>query len=660
MKLKLLVFIIIVFFTDIKAQNLNVTLRSHLPYPGQTQGNICGYVDSTGKEYALVGASIGLSIVDISDPSTPVEVYHHIGPAGTKSHWQEIKVRGKYAYVVTEAGGGLQIFNLSSLPDTSGIVMHSWKGDSVISGQLNSIHTLHIDNNFVYLYGSNLFNGGPVVADITDPWNPTYVGNYQNAEAPYVHDGYVRNDTLYGCHIYKGFFSVVDFRDKSNPVTLAVQSTPSKFTHNTWLSTNSKVLFTTDEVNNSFLAAYDLSDLQNIQELDRIQSNPGSNSVVHNTHIIKVAGNDYAVNSWYNDGFTIVDAGRPQNLVQVGNYDPYPTSGGGYKGAWGVYPYFPSGTIVISSDNIDDGLFVFTPNYVRACYLEGEVFDSVCGVTLNNVHVRIDSVKLHDSTNIAGEYKTGTAIPGTYDVIFSRSGYVSKTIKNVVLTAGNLTNLNVQLAPFSTVAVTGTVTDVQTSLPLKNINVFIADTVNNYSFTTDTSGNFSSCNIVAATDYDVFAGKWGYQTYCNSNQIIDSPTLSYQLKKGYYDDFTFNFGWTVTTTATKGKWQRLVPGKKDSLFYLPSPATDVSTDCSDMAYLTGKGSHPLDNDVNNGATTLTSPVFDLSNYTLPYLEYSRWFYSDTGGKDSLTVYLNNGLTTVQLEFVKLPKPAWVS
>jgi hypothetical protein len=42
------------------------------------------------------------------------------------------------------------------------------------------------------------------------------------------------------------------------------------------------------------------------------------------------------------------------------------------------------------------------------------------------------------------------------------------------------------------------------------------------------------------------------------------------------------------------------------------------------------------------------------------LEYSRWFYFDTGGKDSLTVYLNKGLTTVQLEFVKLPKPAWVS
>jgi hypothetical protein len=59
------------------AQNLNVTFRSHLTYPGQTCANICGYVDSLGNEYALVGASIGLSIVDVTDPSNPVPVYQH-------------------------------------------------------------------------------------------------------------------------------------------------------------------------------------------------------------------------------------------------------------------------------------------------------------------------------------------------------------------------------------------------------------------------------------------------------------------------------------------------------------------------------------------------------------------------------------------------------
>jgi choice-of-anchor B domain-containing protein len=258
------------------AQNLNVVSNAHLTYPGQTCANICGYVDSTGKEYALVGASFGMSIVDVSNPAAPVEV---IQIPGIHNLWREIKVRGFYAYVTTEGGGGLQIINMRSLPNTAGIIYHNWTGDGAGSG-LTSIHALHIDKNFVYLYGSNLFSGGAYVADITDPWTPTYVGNYQNTTSPYVHDGYVRNDTLYAGHIYNGFFSVVDFTNKAAPVELASQTTPGVFTHNTWLSKDSKTLFTTDEVANSFLTSYDVSNVGSISELDRIQSNPGSNSFV--------------------------------------------------------------------------------------------------------------------------------------------------------------------------------------------------------------------------------------------------------------------------------------------------------------------------------------------------------------------------------------------
>ena len=143
--------------------------------------------------------------IDVTNPSNPVKVYQHTGPTGTQAEWQEIKVRGKFAYVTTEAGGGLQIFNLSTLPNVAGITTHSWTGDGAIAGQLTSIHSLHIDNNFVYLYGSKLFGGGAIVADLTNPWTPTYAGKYSvgTGNAPYVHDGYVRNDTLFASHIYK-------------------------------------------------------------------------------------------------------------------------------------------------------------------------------------------------------------------------------------------------------------------------------------------------------------------------------------------------------------------------------------------------------------------------------------------------------------------------
>nr|MBA3704939.1 choice-of-anchor B family protein [Bacteroidota bacterium] len=581
------------------SQNLNVTFRSKLTYPGQKLANICGYVDSLNNEYALVGTSLGMSIVDVTNPAVPVEVKQI---PGDTSNWREIKVRGKYAYVTTEAGGGLQIVNLRSLPNTTKIIYKYWTGDGAISGLLTSIHALHIDKNFVYLYGSKLFSGGPVVADLTDPWNPTYVGKYQvgTGNAAYVHDGYVRNDTMYSGHIYVGYYSVVDFRNKANPITLATQYTPHKFTHNTWLSTNSKVLFTTDEKDNTFLTSYDVSDLANITELDRIQSNPGSGSIVHNTHIIRVAGNDYAVTSWYKDGFTIVDAGRPQNLIQVGNYDNYTGSGSGFAGNWGVFPYFPSGTIVGS--NIGEGLFVFSPTYVRACYLEGIVTDSTCGALLNNTKITVTAVKINDSTDISGQYRTGTPTPGTYNVTFSKPGYVSKTISGVVLTRGNVNILNVKLKPFNTVSVSGLTTDGATTNPLAGVKVSITNATNTYAFTSNGSGNFSSCNVTSATNYNIYVGKWGYNTYCASNQTINSSNnnLAYPLTKGYYDDFVLDFGWTVSSSATGGFWQRAVPLGTTYMSTPANPGVDDNSDCSNMAFVTGNaGISSSDDDVDN-------------------------------------------------------------
>ncbi len=663
-KLLVGVFAVFAIVNNTSAQ-LNVTFQAQLTYPGQTCANICGYVDTTGKEYALVGASLGMSIVDVTIPSAPVEVIQIPGPDNL---WKEIKVRGKYAYVTTEAGGGLQIINLSSLPNTAGIVVTNWTPTiaGAGGGTLSSIHALHIDNQYVYLFGSNLFNGGALVADITNPMSPVYVGNYQNSVSPYVHDGYVRNDTLYAGHIYDGFFSVVDFTNKTAPVELANQNTPTNFTHNTWLSQNSKVLFTTDETNDSYLTSYDISNLGSISELDRIQSNPGSNSIVHNTHIINVLGNDYAVTSWYKDGFVITDVGRPINMVHVGDYDTYAGTGGGFEGDWGVYPYLPSGTIVVS--NIDEGLFVFSPNYVRACYLEGIVSDTTCGALLSNATISISTVGITDLTDIVGQYRTGTSVPGTYTVTISCPGYTSKVFTGVVLAPGVLTNLNAQLAPLSTVAVNGTVEDAVTLAPIASAGVLITDPTNTYSFVTDATGNFSSCNVVGGTNYDVYAGKWGYTTYCATAQTINltSSALLYQLNEGYYDDFTLNFGWTVNTSASTGGWERGVPLGTFNGTDAANPGVDDGTDCYTMAYVTGNtGTTGSDQDVDNGATTLTSPIFDLTGYATPSLHYTRWFYNAGGTgtpNDSLNIYLTNGLTTVLIETVTQASPlnsTWV-
>ena len=165
------------------SQNLNLTLAAHRSYGSESLSNICGWVDTAdGKEYALVGAENGLSIVDVSIPSTPVIIIQIPGPPST---WREIKTWGDYAYVTTEDGAiGLQIVELTNLPATN-LAVTTWK-PLIGVDSLETIHALHIDNGKAYLYGSNVANQGAIIADIaTNPMAPVYLGSY---DLKYIHE----------------------------------------------------------------------------------------------------------------------------------------------------------------------------------------------------------------------------------------------------------------------------------------------------------------------------------------------------------------------------------------------------------------------------------------------------------------------------------------
>jgi choice-of-anchor B domain-containing protein len=646
---------------SVNAQSsLNVTQQFHLPISNQSCANICGYVDATGNEYALVGASQGMWIVNVTVPNAPVTISQI---PNVDNLWKEIKVYGDYAYVTTEGGGGLQIVDLSSLP-TAPTVYHNYTGDGAIAGQLDEIHALHIDTTlgFCYLFGSSLFGGGAIVLDLnTDPYNPTYLGNYTNPAFNYVHDGYVDNDTLYAGHIYAGVFCVVDMTNKSAPVVLATQSTTTNFTHNTWPSNDKKFLFTTDENTNSFLTAYNISNLSNIQTLDKTQSEfPNSGSIGHNTHIL----DNWAITSWYKDGFVITDVTRPMNLVNVGWYDNYNGTGNGFNGAWGVYPFLPSGTIVVS--NIEDGLYVYSPNYVRACYLEGTVKDSVCGTPLAGVNVTISTVNITDVSDINGEIRTGTAIPGTYNVTFTKPGYVPYTMNNVVFTPGVVDTFNISLYSANTVALTGNTSNILTTNDIPGVQVMFVSSNNTYNFVSDANGDFSNCSVVSG-DYEIAAAAWGYNGVCFTDSIHPAnSTANFQMTPGYYDDFTFDLGWSVQTTASTGAWERGEPQGTSNMSTQANPEFDVNGDCTDQCYITGNaGGSASQDDVDGGATVLTSPVINLSGYFDPWIHYSRWFYNGGGSgtpNDSLVISLTDGVTTTVLETVLYNSPGnstWV-
>ncbi|MBL7926443.1 MAG: choice-of-anchor B family protein [Bacteroidia bacterium] len=639
---------ILTLLTVVVTNGQNLQFRSKLTYNG-VLANIGG-IAVNGHEYALVGWEEGLSIVDVTNPDSIFERYQVPGPT---SNWREVKTFGNYAYVTTEGSGGpyegLTIINLSDLPATINNTYHkTYKGDGAILNQIQTIHALHIDSGYLYLYGSNLFSGTAVICNLNnDPWNPQYVGNSSNADPNYIHDGYVRNNVMYGCHIYDGYFSIIDVSNKANPVLLNTQTTPDNFSHNSWLNDAGNVLFTTDEVDDSYLAAYDISDPFNIQLLDKYQTAPGSQAVVHNTHTL----NDYQVVSWYKEGVVIVDAVRPDNLIEVGHYDTSPQTGGGFDGAWGVYPYLPSGNVLVS--DMSEGLFVLTPTYQRACYLEGLVSDSITLQPINGVAVNILTRVHIENTNFTGMYKTGTATAGLYDIVFTKQGYISKIVTGVSLSNGVVTNLNVLLQPLTTVGITGSVTDVVAGI--NNATVFMTGINGNYTLAADANGNFTA-NVYPGS-YDITVGKWGYVTQCFGGiNITPGSTLNYQLTKGYYDDFSLDFNWNTSATANTGVWVREVPVGTTLNNNIANPNADVITDCNAQAFVTGNaGGGSGNDDIDGGAVVLTSPVFDLTTYASPVLSYARWFFNAQSGgnapNDSLTIYISNGLQTVVVEAV---------
>lgn len=602
-------------------ENYNLTVAGHLTYPGKTLANIGGYVDSLDNEYALVGTSTGLSIVDVTNPSTPIERFDVIS---VSNFWREVKTWKGFAFVTTEGlNAGLTIVDLRSLPDT--IYTRVYKGDGEIFNQLQTIHSLHIDNNYCYIYGSNIGVGGILILDLTDPWNPEFKGIFDET---YVHDGFVANDTVWACHIYDGYFSAIDVSNKTNPIQIIQQETPGNFTHNSWLTDNHSTLLTTDEISGSFLTSYDVRNVNNISELDRYQTAPGSGALVHNTHIL----NDFAVTSWYTEGVVIVDASRPDNLIPVAKNDFTVFEGGeDYNGCWGVYPFLTSGNLVAS--DIENGLFVLIPTYKRACYLEGIVRDSSCGAPLDNVIVTIVSQDEATSlTNFQGVFKTGTVNAGIYSITFEKAGYQTTTLTNVNLQNGVLTYFDISLYSDAVVAITGNITN-NDGIPVMDAQINISDQTNSYLLNSNVEGDYNKCDLLPST-YQISFGKWGNVTSCTPSINISgaNTNINAELPIGYYDDFQFNFGWTSTGTASSGFWEREVPSGTNLNGILSAPGADLEGDCNGNAFVTGNtiGATVGEDDVDDGNVVLTSPIMDLTTAGDPYIHLYRWFFNGGG------------------------------
>ena len=330
-------------------QSNNMTLLGKLDYE-QGLNDVWGFSDKQNNEYAIVGLVNGTSIVDVTNPSSLNEIAFIPGPT---SVWRDIKTFGNYAYVVHDSysngeSQGVMIIDLLEVANDS------IRYINFLPNYFSRFHNLYIDENgILYLFGGDFGNGGVLIYDIlTNPEDPILLGSYEQF---YLHDGMVRGDTLWGSAIYAGMLLAIDVSNKSNPVLLGSVATPNNFTHNAWVSDDGSTVFTTDEVSGAFIAAVDVSDVSDMNVIDQIQSwSSETNVIPHNTHVL----GDYLVTSYYCDGVTIVDASDPSNLQEVAYYDTSDSIGGTFSGAWGAYPYLPSGNILVSDRQ--EGLHVLS------------------------------------------------------------------------------------------------------------------------------------------------------------------------------------------------------------------------------------------------------------------------------------------------------------
>ena len=313
-----------------------------------TYNEVWGFVQD-GREYAVIGSTAGTHIFDITNPLalplTPIFVPGSSqGPHLVHRDYHDYE---GYLYIVADEGSSstLKVLDLSFLPDSVSIVYNS---DSLFT----TAHNIFIDSATARMYACGPNSTNVEIISLTDPENPVLLLHYDGVG--YVHDVYARNDTAFlnaggnGLHI-------VDFTDIGNPQTLgSLTQYPYKgYNHSGWISEDGDSYFFADENHGYKMKSIDISDYGNIGVVDTFFSDVDPMSMPHNL-IVK---DNYLYVSHYHDGLQIFDVSDPANVFVAGSYDTYPLSDhDSYRGAWGVYPFLPSGNILVS--DMQTGLYV--------------------------------------------------------------------------------------------------------------------------------------------------------------------------------------------------------------------------------------------------------------------------------------------------------------
>ena len=364
-----------------------VNLLSLLPVAamGGKQGtrlnDVWGWTDpESGKEYAIVGRSDGTSFVDVSNPNQPRYLGDLPKTAGSPSAvWRDMKVYRNHVYIVADGSQahGMQVFDLTRLRRVS--TPQTFTPDYHYT-RVNSAHNIVIDtaSGFAYIVGAGsggeTCGGGLHMVNIKDPKNPSFAGCFQDkatgqAGTGYSHDAqctvYHGPDTRYtGREICIGAnenaISIADVTNKENPVAIGRGTYPDVgYAHQGWFSDDHRYWYQDDELDElqgktkgTRTIIWDLQKLDDPVVVGQYEA--PVNASDHNLYIV---GNRM-YNSNYTSGLRVVDISDRTKPKEVGFFDTVPVGpeAPGFGGSWSNYPFFKSGTILVTSGN--EGLFL--------------------------------------------------------------------------------------------------------------------------------------------------------------------------------------------------------------------------------------------------------------------------------------------------------------
>jgi choice-of-anchor B domain-containing protein len=321
-------------------------------WPGGRYNEVWG-VAINDLEIGIIGSTEGVHFIDVTDPTNSYEIESAFVPGlvqGANIVHRDYHDYNGYLYTVADEGpSSLQVIDMTHLPDTAILVYDS--NEFIVKS-----HNIFVDAEAARLYSTG--SAGVQVLSLEDPENPDLIASFPNdkLDIPYAHDLYVRGDTAYLNCGNSGLWAV-DFTDLENPVLLGNMTIYEQqgYNHAGWMHETLPYYYLADETHGMDVKTVDVTDANDMFVVSTFDAeSPAQTSIAHN---LLVRG-DYLYVSYYYDGVQVFDISDPVNPVRAYYYDTFDgPDNNGFKGAWGVYPYLPSGNIVVS--DMQSGLFVF-------------------------------------------------------------------------------------------------------------------------------------------------------------------------------------------------------------------------------------------------------------------------------------------------------------